>query len=78
VPSLDLSGTEAFENGFKVQWEEFLRHVLEDVPFPYDLLSGARGVLMAQKGLESSKTGARVDIPEVTAENLRELSGVVR
>jgi hypothetical protein len=64
--------TEPFENGFKVQWEEFIRHLVEDAPFPYDLLSGARGVLMAEKGLESSRTGARVDIPAVTAESVRE------
>ncbi|GAA4174240.1 Gfo/Idh/MocA family oxidoreductase [Gryllotalpicola koreensis] len=58
--------TQEFENGFKVQWEEFLRHVAEDAPNPYDFLAGARGVLLAEKGLESAATGARVDLPEVT------------
>ncbi|MCL2514570.1 MAG: Gfo/Idh/MocA family oxidoreductase [Microbacteriaceae bacterium] len=58
---------EVFENGFKVQWEEFLRHVVEDAPNAFDLVAGARGVLLAEKGLESAATGARIDIPEVTA-----------
>jgi predicted dehydrogenase len=58
---------EVFENGFKVQWEEFLRHVAEDAPNRFDFLAGARGVLLAEKGLESAATGARVDLPEVTA-----------
>ena len=59
--------TQEFENGFKVQWEEFLRHVAEDAPNPYDFLAGARGVLLAEKGLESAAKGARLDLPEVTA-----------
>jgi predicted dehydrogenase len=58
--------TQEFENGFKVQWEEFLRHVAEDAPNRYDFLAGARGVLLAEKGLESAATGARVELPEVT------------
>ncbi|AYG04066.1 Gfo/Idh/MocA family protein [Gryllotalpicola protaetiae] len=59
--------TQEFENGFKVQWEEFLRHIAEDAPNPYDFLAGARGVLLAEKGLESAAKGARLDLPEVTA-----------
>jgi predicted dehydrogenase len=58
---------EVFENGFKVQWEEFLRHVAEDAPNRYDFLAGARGVLLAEKGLESAAKGARIAIPEVNA-----------
>ena len=30
------------ENGFKAQWEKFLRHVVEDAPWPYGLEAGAR------------------------------------
>lgn len=32
-----------FENAFKTQWEEFIRHVVADEPFPYDFRQGARG-----------------------------------
>ena len=27
-----------FDNGFKIQWEVFLRHVVDDAPFPRDFL----------------------------------------
>ncbi len=67
VPEVD-----AFENGFKAQWEEFIRHVVEDAPFPYDLLSGARGVLLAEKGMESDRSGSRVEVPPVTLDTLHE------
>ncbi|TLP52158.1 Gfo/Idh/MocA family protein [Microbispora triticiradicis] len=52
-----------FGNGFKTQWEMFVRHVVEDAPFPYDLASGARGVQLAGLGLRSSAEGVRVEVP---------------
>ncbi|GAA3733471.1 Gfo/Idh/MocA family oxidoreductase [Spinactinospora alkalitolerans] len=55
-----------FGNGFKAQWELFLRHVVADEPFPHDLLSGARGLQMAEAGLHSSRTGRRVELEEVS------------
>ncbi len=56
------------DNGFKVQWEQFIRHVVEDAPHPYDFLSGARGVQLAEAGLQSSRTGTRVQLRELTLE----------
>lgn len=55
----------AYDNAFKVQWELFLRHVALDEPFRWSLLEGARGVQLAEKGLESSRTRAWVDLPEL-------------
>ena len=52
-----------YDNAFKVQWEQFLRHVVAGAPFPYDLLEGAKGVQLAELGLESSRRRAWVDIP---------------
>ncbi|MGN9782863.1 Gfo/Idh/MocA family protein [Nonomuraea sp. ZG12] len=52
-----------FDNGFKIQWELFIRHVLEDAPFPYDFASGARGVQLAELGLRSSAEGRRIEVP---------------
>ncbi len=52
------------DNGFRVQWEQFLRHVCEDAPHPYDFHAGARGVQLAELGLLSSAEGRRVEIPE--------------
>ncbi|GGO70713.1 Gfo/Idh/MocA family protein [Nonomuraea cavernae] len=52
-----------FDNGFKIQWELFVRHVLEDAPFPYDFAAGARGVQLAELGLRSSAEGRRIEVP---------------
>jgi predicted dehydrogenase len=51
-----------YENAFKRQWELFLLHVARDEPFPWDLLAGAKGVQLAEKGLESWKKRAWVDV----------------
>ncbi|MBB5784939.1 putative dehydrogenase [Nonomuraea jabiensis] len=54
-----------FDNGFKVQWEAFIKHVLEDAPFPNDFASGARGVQLAELGLRSSAEGRRIEVPQL-------------
>lgn len=56
---------EVFENAFKVQWELFLRHVVKDEPFPWDLREGAKGVQLAEKGLESWEKRCWLDIPDL-------------
>ncbi|MFH8405088.1 Gfo/Idh/MocA family protein [Streptomyces sp. NPDC018019] len=54
-----------FDNGFKAQWELFLRHVVRDEPWRWDLMAGARGVQLAELGLKSSAEGRRLDVPEL-------------
>jgi predicted dehydrogenase len=56
---------DTFDNAFKRQWELFLRHVVKDEPFRWGLLEGAKGVQLAEKGIESWKKRAWVDIPEL-------------
>jgi predicted dehydrogenase len=56
---------ETYENAFRVQWELFLRHVVTDAPFPWDLHEGAKGVQLAEKGLESWSKRCWVNIPEL-------------
>jgi predicted dehydrogenase len=51
------------ENGFKAQWELFLRHVAEDGPWQYGLEAGARGVQLAMLGLQSWKERRWLDVP---------------
>lgn len=53
---------EPFDNAFKVQWEMFLKHIVTDSPFPWDLKAGAKGVQLAEKGLESWEKRAWVDV----------------
>jgi predicted dehydrogenase len=55
-----------FGNGFKAQWELFLRHVVLDEPWRWDLLAGARGVQLAELGLRSAAQGRRLDVPELS------------
>jgi len=55
-----------YENAFKAQWELFLRHVALDEPFHWTLLEGARGVQLAEKGLESSRRRCWVTLPELS------------
>jgi predicted dehydrogenase len=64
----DVPDNMKFDNGFKVQWELFLRHVVEDAPFPHDFVEGARGVQLAELALESWAKRAWVDVPALELE----------
>jgi predicted dehydrogenase len=55
-----------YDNAFKVQWELFLRHVVLDEPFRWSLLEGAKGVQLAELGLESWDRLAWVDVPDMS------------
>jgi predicted dehydrogenase len=52
-----------YENGFKVQWEMFIRHVVENAPYKYDLVEGAKGVQLVEAALQSWKDRRFVDVP---------------
>ena len=54
-----------FDNAFKAQWELFLRHVVLDEPFPWSLYEGAKGVQLAELGMESWRSRAWVDVPKL-------------
>lgn len=53
------------ENGFRAQWELFLRHVAEDGPWPYGLEAGAKGVQLAELGLKSWAERRWLDVPKL-------------
>ncbi|ASQ05497.1 Gfo/Idh/MocA family oxidoreductase [Sinorhizobium meliloti WSM1022] len=61
----EVPDTQAFDNGFKAQWEMFLRHVAEDGPWPYGLEAGAKGVQLAELGLKSWAERRWLDVPEL-------------
>ena len=54
---------ETFDNAFKAQWELFLKHIVCDTPFPWNMLEGAKGVQLAEKGLESWAKKTWVTLP---------------
>jgi predicted dehydrogenase len=57
VPEQDV-----FDNAFKRQWELFLRHVVKDEPFRWDLLEGAKGVQLAEAGIASWQQRRWIDL----------------
>ena len=61
----EVYGEEVFENAFKAQWELFLKHVVKEEPFQWDLMEGARGVQLAEKGLESWSKKQWVPVQEL-------------
>ncbi|WP_199430158.1 Gfo/Idh/MocA family protein [Qaidamihabitans albus] len=61
----EVPDNDEFDNGFKAQWELFLRHVACGEPFPWDFLAGARGVQLAELGLLSAREGRKVAVPEL-------------
>lgn len=51
-----------YDNAFKIQWEQFIRHVALDEPWPYSLMEGAKGVQLAELGMLSWKNAAWMDV----------------
>jgi predicted dehydrogenase len=56
---------ESYDNAFKVEWELFLKHVVKDEPFPWDLKEGAKGVQLAEKGMESWEKRRWIDLEKL-------------
>ena len=56
---------EEFENAFRVQWELYLKHILIDTPFPWNLMEGAKGIQLAELGIESWEKKTWVNIPDL-------------
>lgn len=63
----EIPDTQPYPNGFRLQWELFLRHVVGEVPtYKWDLLAGAKGVQLAEAGLQSWAERRWVDIPSLS------------
>jgi predicted dehydrogenase len=61
---LEVPDAMVYDNAFKVQWESYLRYLVEDAPFPHDLRAGARGVELAEVAVESWQKRSWVKVPE--------------
>jgi predicted dehydrogenase len=59
----EVPGLGSYDNGFKVEWEMFIRHLYDDAPFKWTLLEGAKGVQLAEAGLQSWNERRWIDIP---------------
>ncbi len=62
---IKMPSHEIHDNAFKIQWELFLRHIVKDDPFPWDLLEGAKGVQLAELALEAWENRIWTDVPEL-------------
>jgi predicted dehydrogenase len=62
---VEVPNNQVYDNGFKQQWEDFIRHVVEDGPWEYDLVSGAKGVQLAELGLKSWAERRWLDVPQL-------------
>ncbi len=62
----EVPANQEFENAFKIQWEQFLKHVVVDEEFPWDLLEGAKGTQLSDLGLKSSEERRWIDVPELS------------
>ena len=61
----EVPDNEVYPNGFRVQWEDFIRHVVEDAPWRFDLVEGAKGVQLAELGLRSWHERRWLDVPKL-------------
>jgi predicted dehydrogenase len=62
---LEVPDNADLDNGFKLQWEEYLGDVVAGRPHRFGLLSAARGVQLAELALQSSSQGRRMAVPEI-------------
>jgi predicted dehydrogenase len=58
----DVPDNMTFANGFKAEWELFLKSAASGQPFAWDLTEGAKGVQLAELALRSSAEGRRIDV----------------
>jgi predicted dehydrogenase len=54
-----------YENGFKIQWEDFIRHVMADTPWHHELVEGVKGVQLAELGMKSWSERRWLDVPDI-------------
>lgn len=60
-----LPENRTYDNGFKIQWELFLKHIEEDTSFPWDLLEGAKGTQLSDLGLKAWREKKWVTVPSL-------------
>jgi predicted dehydrogenase len=63
----EVPDTTTYDNGFRTQWEHFIRHVVADAPFPWTLREGAKGVQLVECALSSWHERRWVDVPPLAA-----------
>ena len=62
----EIPDSETYDNGFKIQWERFIRHVVEDAPYKWNLTEGAKGVQLVEAALQSWKERRWIDVQKLS------------
>jgi predicted dehydrogenase len=57
--------SENYDNGFKIQWEHFIRHVAEDAPYRWTLGEGAKGLQLVDLAIQSWRERRWIDVPSL-------------
>ncbi len=70
----EVPETQVFDNGFKAQWEDYLRYVVEDAPWKFTLREGAKGVQLAELAHQSWKERRWVDVPSLADTSVRKVA----
>lgn len=58
----EVPDTQFYDNGFKIQWEHFIRHIVENEPYRWTLSEGAKGVQLVEAALQSWQERRWVDV----------------
>jgi predicted dehydrogenase len=58
----EVPDTRFYDNGFKIQWEHFIRHIVENEPYRWTLPEGAKGVQLVEAALQSWQERRWVDV----------------
>jgi predicted dehydrogenase len=58
----EVPDTQFYDNGFKIQWECFIRHIAENEPYRWTLPEGAKGVQLVEAALQSWQERRWVDV----------------
>ncbi len=59
----EVPDNQVFDNGFKAEWEMFIRHIYDNAPFKWNLVEGAKGVQLAELALKSWRERRWIDVP---------------
>ena len=59
----EMPDLEPVRNGYRAGWELFLRHVIEDAPFPSPFIEGAKSVQLAEACYQSHRERRWIDLP---------------
>ncbi len=63
----EVPDNQVYDNGFKAQWEEYIRYLVAGTPWKFDLMEGVKGVQLAELGLKSWAERRWLDVPKLEA-----------